>query len=246
MHSTSLTVFELSLGYARKSVLLSDISFDASGGELIALLGRNGTGKSTLLRTLAGDLKPCSGSIRLNGTELASFSLRQRAEQIAYSPSRLQFEPLTRVEELVAFGRFAARGWLTPLQQTDREVIEKALEAVNLIPLRRSYLSEISDGERQRASIALALAQEASLLLLDEPTAYLDYLARQELVALLREVAHTQKRLVLYATHELLVATDYADRFLLVADGTVQEVSAEYVRAICLCGSGLRVEGNSR
>ena len=246
MHSTSLTVFELSLGYARKSVLLSDISFDASGGELIALLGRNGTGKSTLLKILAGDLNFSTGSIRLNGKDLASFSVRQRAEHIAYSPSRLQFEPLTRVEELVAFGRFAARGWLKPLQPTDRAIIEKALEAVNLVPLRRSYLSEISDGERQRASIALALAQEASLLLLDEPTAYLDYLARQELVALLREVAHTQKRLVLYATHELLVATDYADRFLLVADGTVQEVSAEYVRAICPSGSGLRVEGNSR
>lgn len=246
MHSTSLTVFELSLGYARKSVLLSDISFDASGGELIALLGRNGTGKSTLLRTLAGDLKPCSGSIRLNGTELASFSLRQRAEQIAYSPSRLQFEPLTRVEELVAFGRFAARGWLTPLQQTDREVIEKALEAVNLIPLRRSYLSEISDGERQRASIALALAQEASLLLLDEPTAYLDYLARQELVALLQTVAHSQKRLVLYTTHDLSVAINYADRFLWIADGRVQEVDARQVGAIARNGSGLRVEGNSR
>lgn len=246
MHSTSLTAFELSLGYARKSVLLSDISFDASGGELIALLGRNGTGKSTLLRTLAGDLKPCSGSIRLNGTELASFSLRQRAEHIAYSPSRLQFEPLTRVEELVAFGRFAARGWLKPLQPTDRAIIEKALEAVNLVPLRRSYLSEISDGERQRASIALALAQTASLLLLDEPTAYLDYLARQELVALLREVAHTQKRLVLYATHDLSVAINYADRFLWIADGRVQEVDARQVGAIARNGSVRQVEGNSR
>lgn len=246
MHSISLIVSELSVGYPRKPLLLSNLSFAASGGELIALLGRNGTGKSTLLKILTGNLNFSTGSIRLNGKDLASFSVRQRAEHIAYSPSRLQFEPLTRVEELVAFGRFAARGWLTPLQQTDREVIEKALEAVNLIPLRRSYLSEISDGERQRASIALALAQEASLLLLDEPTAYLDYLARQELVALLREVAHTQKRLVLYATHDLSVAINYADRFLWIADGRIQEVDARQVGAIARNGSVRQVEGSSR
>lgn len=246
MHSISLIVSELSVGYPRNPLLLSNLSFAASGGELIALLGRNGTGKSTLLKILAGDLNFSTGSIRLNGKDLASFSVRQRAEHIAYSPSRLQFEPLTRVEELVAFGRFAARGWLKPLQPTDRAIIEKALEAVNLVPLRRSYLSEISDGERQRASIALALAQTASLLLLDEPTAYLDYLARQELVALLQAVAHSQKRLVLYTTHDLSLAINYADRFLWIADGRVQEVDARQVGAIARNGSVRQVEGNSR
>lgn len=246
MQSTNLIVTQLSVGYAHKPVLLSDISFAASEGELIALLGRNGTGKSTLLKTLAGNLKYRSGSIMLDSRELASFSTQQRAEHIAYSPPRLQYESLTRVEELVAFGRFAARGWLSPLQRTDREIIEKAIEAVNLQALRRSYLSEISDGERQRVSIALALAQTASLLLLDEPTAYLDYLARQELVALLQAVAHSQKRLVLYTTHDLSVAINYADRFLWIADGRVQEVDARQVGAIARNGSVRQVEGNSR
>jgi len=182
----------------------------------------------------------------LDSRELASFSTQQRAEHIAYSPPRLQYESLTRVEELVAFGRFAARGWLSPLQRTDREIIEKAIEAVNLQALRRSYLSEISDGERQRVSIALALAQTASLLLLDEPTAYLDYLAREELVALLQAVAHSQKRLVFYTTHDLSVAINYADRFLWIADGRVQEVDARQVGAIARNGSVRQVEGNSR
>jgi len=227
--STFLRVTELSVGYSAQQELLTHISFTAQRGELLALLGRNGVGKTTLLKTLAGHIIYRRGAIEIEGEGLSSLSLRQRARQVSYTPSRLQFEPLTTVEEFIWFGRFASRGWLEPRTAADRLAIKKAIEAVRVTHLLNKHLAEISDGERQRVSIAMSLAQDATLLLLDEPTAYLDFVAKRELVALLQEVAHTQNRVILYATHDLELACTHADRFLWVADSTLREVSQRFL-----------------
>lgn len=232
MKRASVTLTNLAVGYSRKQPILSHISCTVSGGVLVALLGRNGTGKTTLLKTLAGHLERHEGKIEVDGCELSSFSVRCRAQHIAYSPSHLQFEPLTTVHELIELGRFATRGWLTASSRTDQLAIKSAAEATRITHLLNSHLAEISDGERQRASIAMALAQEASLLLLDEPMAFLDFLAKRELIALLHYVAHTQERIILYATHDLQLAHHYADRFLWVEDGTLREVNREFVNKL--------------
>lgn len=226
----SLTLTALAIGY--EHVLLSQVSCRLYGGILVALLGRNGTGKTTLLKTLAGHLKPRNGIVEVGGYPLASLSGRRRARSIAYLPSHIEFDPFTTVYQFIEFGRFAALGWLAPRTQADRKAIETAAETVGVAHLLNCPLAQMSDGERQRVSIAQALAQESPHLLLDEPTAYLDFCAKQEVAALLRKVSHAQNKLILYATHDLILAYRYADRFLYIEDNTLTEVDRKFVECL--------------
>ena len=204
-----LEVDRLLFGYHHP--LASPLSASLYAGQLVAVLGLNGTGKSTLLSVLSGELAPLAGSILAQGRSVPTLSPRQRANTVAFLPATLPAIPGLSVEEFVQFGLFPKSGWLARYTPQQRRSVVSAIRVVGLQELAFRQIVSLSDGERQRASIALALAQGAPITLLDEPTAHLDIASKAEIMALLRRVAHARHNLVILATHDLGIAMEYAD-----------------------------------
>lgn len=202
--------------------ILHDLSFEIEGGHWVALVGPNGSGKTTLLRALAG-LLPYDGSLTLEGTPVCDWTPRDLARRLAFvrqSPS-LEFD--FTVEEFVLLGRSPHHGWLEGFSRADRNRVRAALDTADLGAFAERSVSALSGGEQQRVLLAQALAQEADILLLDEPTAHLD--VHHQFDGMNRVAALTPRRTVVAAFHDLAFAARYADRLLvldrgrLVADG---------------------------
>ena len=213
----------LSLGYVHQKVkkeILSELDFALFSGELTCLLGPNGVGKSTLIKAILGQIKPWKGNIQLDQQYLTNFSLEELSKRIAVVLTDPVFPGNMTVGQLVALGRTPHTGWTGKLNLTDREVVEKALSDTKITYLRDERLSEISDGQRQKAMIARALAQDGQVMILDEPTAHLDLVNRLEIMSLLRDIAHFQQKAILVVTHDLDIAIETADRFWLLNCGT--------------------------
>jgi len=195
-----------------------DVSLSVTPGQLLAVVGPNGAGKTTLLRLLTGSLTPQQGEVRLDDRQLGELDDRERARALAVVPQSESSPFPVTVREMVGMGRYAHLG---PWERTgglDRAVLERALERCAVAELADRQLGELSGGERQRARIARALAQEAPILLLDEPTAGLDLRYRMELFHLLREL-RGEGLAVLVITHDLNLAARFADRLLLLDRG---------------------------
>ena len=197
------------------------VSVSVAPGQLLAVVGPNGAGKTTLLKLLAGSLMPQAGDVRLDERSLGEFGDRERARALAVV---LQSEsspfPVT-VREMVVMGRYAHLGSWERAASRDRAVVEYALERCAVVPFADRQLDQLSGGELQRARIARALAQEAPVLLLDEPTAGLDLRYRMELFHLLREL-RADGLAVLVITHDLNLAARFADRLLVLDLGSVR------------------------
>jgi iron complex transport system ATP-binding protein len=195
--------------------LFERLSFEVPEGGALAILGPNGAGKSTLLRILAGLLGPRSGEVWLDGRPLASLAPHERARRVAYVPQGIDPRLPFTVLETVLMGRYAhLRGrWE---RDEDREVARRAIAAMRLEPVAERPLAEVSGGERQRALIASALAQEAPVLLLDEPTTGLDMRARLETLALLGRLRGDEGRSVVLVTHDVDLAMRSCPRVLLL------------------------------
>lgn len=224
-HSTSIALSgkSLSLGYFHqkaKKEILSDLDFELFSGELTCLLGPNGVGKSTLIKAILGQIHPWKGSIQLDQQSITNFSVEELAKRIAVVLTDPVFPGNMTVGQLVALGRTPHTGWSGKLNSTDREIVEKALSDTKISYLRDERLSEISDGQRQKAMIARALAQDGRVMILDEPTAHLDLVNRFEIMTLLRDLAHSQQKAILVVTHDLDIALETADRFWLLNCGT--------------------------
>jgi iron complex transport system ATP-binding protein len=198
--------------------VLRDLSFEVTAGERVALLGRNGSGKSTLLGLASGIRAPQSGEILLDGERLDRVPARDRARRIAVVAQALAAPLSFTVRELVSLGRTPYLGALQPESRADREAVDRALERARVDALADRLLGEVSGGERQRASLALALAQEPALLLLDEPTSHLDLHYQVELMELVREL-NEQGMTVVAAIHDLNLAALFFPRLLLLHDG---------------------------
>lgn len=205
------------MGYKTGSALTAGLDLELRRGRLVALLGPNGAGKSTLLKTLAGLLPPLSGEIELDGTPFSALPIEARARKLAVVFSQRGAPPHLKVRELVALGRHPHTDWLGRLGPEDQAAIEKGLAATSATALADRNLDELSDGELQRVAIARALAQEASILLLDEATAFLDLPRRVETFRLLRRLAHQEGKAVLISTHDLELALRSADELWLLA-----------------------------
>ena len=195
-----------------------DVSLSANPGQLLAVVGPNGAGKTTLLRLLAGSLTPQHGQVRLDDRPLDELDDRERARALAVVPQSESSPFPVTVREMVAMGRYAHLGPWERAGVRDRAVVERALTRCAVAELANRQLGELSGGERQRARIARALAQEAPILLLDEPTAGLDLRYRMELFHLLRELL-AEGLAVLVITHDLNLAARFADRLLLLDRG---------------------------
>jgi len=234
---------KLTVGYApsrrQRRCVREDVSVALEAGELVCVLGPNGAGKSTLLRTLAGMQPPLGGRIELVDGNLEAFAPRQRARRIGVVlPERVEVGLLSAYA-LVALGRYPHTGWTGRLESADEEKIRGALRLVGIEHLAERDVASLSDGERQKVMIARALAQEPMLLILDEPTAFLDLPGRVEIMRLLRTLAHcsvgagdaprsgiaiegkggSSGRAVLLSTHDLDLALRTADRLWLLLPG---------------------------
>jgi len=222
-HPPPLRAAGLAIGYRDKgaeTTLAAGLDLELAAGEFACLLGPNGAGKSTLIRTLAGMQPPLAGRLALGETDFGALSPRQRARRLSVVLTERTPAGLMDAEALVALGRHPYSGWLGGLTERDRAQVDAAIRAVGAEPLRHRPVTELSDGERQKVSIARALAQEAKVMLLDEPTAYLDLPRRVELMTLLRNLAHRKGIALLLSTHDLELALRFADRlWMLSGDG---------------------------
>jgi len=200
--------------------ILGPLDLEVLRGECLAVVGPNGAGKTTLLRVLTGLLRPSAGEVLYEGRSLAALSRREMARRIAYVPQiRPARVPLT-VEEVVLLGRYPhlSRFQVAPRAE-DFAAVDQALVLVGIEELRRRPLDELSGGERQAAYIAAALAQEAELLVLDEPTLHLDARHQSDLAGLLRRLPAEAGRTVVLATHDLNLASLLGDRLLALSGG---------------------------
>lgn len=206
---------ELTLGYGQR-VLLHKVSAQIDGGQLIALLGRNGTGKSTLLRALMGLEQPQHGDIRLQQRLIHSLRPEELAQHISLVTTERIRIPHLRCKDVVALGRAPYTNWIGKLQPDDRQRVDEALRLTGMSEYAEKTMDKMSDGECQRIMIARALAQDTPVILLDEPTAFLDLPNRYELCLLLKQLAKEKNKCIIFSTHDLDIALSLCDSILLI------------------------------
>ena len=211
----SIALRHITLAYGQR-ILLRDVSASVPPGSLTALIGRNGTGKSTLLRTVAGLGAAASGGIELCGKPLAALTPLQRASTVSFvTTDKVRIANLA-CEDVVALGRAPYTNWIGRVQEQDKAIVERSLELVGMAAFAGKTMDRMSDGECQRILIARALAQDTPVILLDEPTAFLDLPNRYELATLLRRLAHDEGKCILFSTHELDIALSLCDSIALI------------------------------
>ncbi len=231
---TPVKASNLVFGYGGEQRAVDDVSVELTKGQLRVVLGPNGSGKSTLLKLLCGLLRPQSGKVEFDGHDLLALSPRERARLVAVVPQSLQSIPEVRVRDFVLSGRYAHLSFFRTASHQDGEVVERALGQADAAEWGDRLLGELSGGERQRVLIARALAQDAQVLLLDEPTASLDPEHQMQVMHLVRAQADAGHA-VMVVTHDFNLASQFGDRILLmhegsmVARGTVDEVLCQKV-----------------
>ena len=206
---------ELTLGYEQR-ILLNKVSAQIAGGQLVALLGRNGTGKSTLLRAMMGLEKPMNGEIFLQNKNIASLKPEALARNISFvTTDKVRIANL-RCRDVVALGRAPYTNWIGQLQPEDEKRVENAMQLVGMSEYADKSMDKMSDGECQRIMIARALAQDTPVILLDEPTAFLDLPNRYELCLLLKKLAQEEGKCIIFSTHDLDIALSLCNFILLI------------------------------
>ena len=214
-----ISISDLYVGYrkGRENIsLLEGINVHIHKGELIAILGRNGTGKSTLLRTICGLQEPISGKIIIQGIPIRDLSLIERAKKVSFVSTEPIHVSHMRIVDLVALGRAPYTGWMGKLTVQDQKIISEAISATGLSEKQDAYIDELSDGERQRAMIARALSQDTDIIYLDEPTAFLDVINRYDIFRLLHTLTRQKEKTIIFSTHDLQIALSESDRILLL------------------------------
>ena len=215
---TELVVKGLTFGYGLVP-LLKDVSFTLDRPELVCVIGPNGVGKTTLVKCINKLLKLDSGSVTLDGEDVAGMRLMELARRMAFVPNRMDSVFRTSVAEMVLMGRFPFAQWAN--SDRDLDVVDKAMDALNLQPLSHRDISELSSGQMQKVLIARGLAQEPRILILDEPTSNLDVKHQMEVMGFLRRYAADNGIIVLMVCHDLNLTAAFADRIIMVADGGI-------------------------
>ena len=216
---------KLSVGYGGRTVV-SDIALAAEPGQILCLIGPNGAGKSTLLKTLLRLLPPTAGAVYLEGQELRAYSERELARRSAAMLTGRPEPELMKSAEVVAAGRYPYTGRLGILSEEDRRVVRASMEKVGVSELADTDFTHLSDGQRQRVLLARALCQEPRLLILDEPTSFLDIRHKLDFLQLLRELVRERQLAVVMSMHELELAQRFADRLLCIRDGRVDRAGS--------------------
>lgn len=229
---------DLTLAYDRNAVV-AELSVRVEAGRITALVGANASGKSTLLRGLSRLLRPAGGAVYLDGRAIARLSTKEVARRMAVLPQDPELPEGVTVRELAAQGRYPHQRLLRQWSREDEAAVERALEATGTADLAERPLDELSGGQRQRAWIAMTLAQETEVLLLDEPTTFLDMAHQMEVLELLRELNERGGRTIVMVLHDLNQAARYADRIVAIRDGRLLAdgppeavITEETVRAV--------------
>jgi iron complex transport system ATP-binding protein len=241
-----LSAHKISFTYRETSVI-TDISFEISSGEFVGLCGKNGSGKTTLLKCLGNILTP-EGIVKLNGVDITSITPKIRAQKIGYVPQSIHGRIARSVFDAVLMGRLPHITWGVSSQ--DIHIVEQVMEQLGLIPFADRDMFEISGGERQKALIARAIAQQPEILLLDEPTANLDLYHQLEVMDVLTHLVQKSNLTAVMAVHDLTLAMRYCSRILLIndhhviQDGSPHEIlSPDLIREVYLVDAYICSDG---
>lgn len=216
----SIETQQLTLAYG-DSLIIEELNLSIPKGEITVFIGANGCGKSTLLRSLARLLKPKKGTILLDGKEIAKVQTKEVAKKLAILPQAPQAPEGLTVLQLVKQGRYPYQNWFRQWSEEDEEKVNKALQATGMEKLKERPVDSLSGGQRQRAWIAMTLAQDTDILLLDEPTTYLDLTHQIEILDLLFELNEKEKRTIVMVLHDLNLACRYAHHIVAIKDRKV-------------------------
>ena len=219
MNTETIRLSNLSIGYRGKNgtrVVAASINAAIRSGELTCLLGANGVGKSTLLRTLSAFQPKLDGDVLIEGREITTFSDKELSRMIGVVLTEKPDIRNMSVRELVALGRSPYTGFWGTLHEDDWQMVDEAISAVRIEPLRERMIHTLSDGERQKVMIAKALAQQTPVIYLDEPTAFLDFPSKVEMMQLLRQLAQAQQKTIFLSTHDFELALQVADTLWLM------------------------------
>ncbi len=250
----TLELRNLHIGYdddANRHIVAEELNASLPKGTMACLVGANGVGKSTLMRTLSGFQPALRGEVRIEGRALEEYTPRELSEKIGVVLTERESVPELTVEEVVAIGRVPYTNFWGRLTAADRRAVDEAIALVGIEHLRHKKIGRVSDGERQKAMIAKALAQQTSVILLDEPTAFLDYGSKVAVMRLLRRLAHEEGKATLLSTHDLEIAFQTADEvWILQHDGlqtgTLDALEEHGAVSAFLAKSGLRYEAEDR
>jgi iron complex transport system ATP-binding protein len=231
MNAALLAAQDLSVGYA-DTTIVRNVNLSIQAGAITALVGPNGCGKSTLLKAFARVLQPKSGQVTLDGMPISSYPTREVARKMALLPQGPVAPEGLTVSELVAQGRFPLQTLFRQWSPGDREAVERAIALTDLQGFSDRQVHSLSGGQRQRCWLAMVLAQDTPLLLLDEPTTFLDLKVQVDLMALLSRIVREDGRTMLLVLHELNLAAALADRIVLMRDGQIvsEGTGAEVIR----------------
>jgi iron complex transport system ATP-binding protein len=225
-----LSFESLLIGYisgTKTKILLPPLKASAFQGELIAMIGQNGIGKSTMLRTLTGLQVAIDGTIVINGKSIKNYSRMDFARNIGYISTEPVKVSNMKVYDLVALGRYPHTNWLGKLTGDDHAIIMDVIEKVGMQLFKNNYVAELSDGERQRVMIARVLAQDTDILVMDEPTAFLDIKSKYEIVHLLHDLTKKRGKTIIFSTHDLNIAVSESDKIWLMLRESFKEGAPE-------------------
>lgn len=228
---TAITTNHLTVGY-RGHRVVEDISLSLPCGRLVCLLGPNGAGKSTLLRTLCGFQPPIAGTVTISGSDITTMSAAEVARLVSVV---LTDRPLTlslTAREMVGMGRAPYTGFWGRLSDDDRRLVSEAMQTVGVDSLATRRMGRLSDGERQKVMIAKALAQHTPVIVLDEPTAFLDYPSKVAVMKTLARLAHDEGKTILMSTHDLELAAQLGDELMEIENKHIRKITADEVSRI--------------
>ena len=215
----------ISLGYDTKHLLLDNVSTTFTCSTTTALIGRNGTGKSTLLRAIIGSEPLKHGSILINNADIQQINPQKLSQQVSFvTTERIRIANLS-CRDVVALGRAPYTNWIGRMQPEDEAIVMQSLEKVGMVSYACRTMDKMSDGECQRVMIARALAQQTPIILLDEPTSFLDMPNRYDLCRLLADLAHEENKCIIFSTHELDIAQSLCDTIALIDSPSLHHLS---------------------
>ena len=228
---TAITTNRLTVGY-RGHRVVEDISLSLPCGRLVCLLGPNGAGKSTLLRTLCGFQPPIAGTVTISGSDITTMSAAEVARLVSVVLTDRPLTPSLTAAEMVGMGRAPYTGFWGRLSDEDRRLVSEAMQTVGIAPLATRRMGRLSDGERQKVMIAKAMAQHTPVIVLDEPTAFLDYPSKVAVMKTLARLAHDEGKTILMSTHDLELATQLGDELMEIENKHIRKITADEVSRI--------------
>lgn len=228
---TAITTNRLTVGY-RGHRVVEDISLSLPCGRLVCLLGPNGAGKSTLLRTLCGFQPPIAGTVTISGSDITTMSAAEVARLVSVVLTDRPLTPSLTAAEMVGMGRAPYTGFWGRLSDEDRRLVSEAMQTVGIAPLATRRMGRLSDGELQKVMIAKALAQHTPVIVLDEPTAFLDYPSKVAVMKTLARLAHDEGKTILMSTHDLELAAQLGDELMEIENKHIRKITADEVSRI--------------